>query len=434
MEAPEPRAEVSLPEPQADVSPPEPRADVSPPEPQADVPVPEPKAAIPLPEVKKFIKKDHDYRYHCDCKLDCDCVGCVDKQNEILKLNHKIRLLLSLTVHVQSETKKTKTNQAVSTRFNSELKSKLLKDDKSVKLNTGLPSKGTFQALVIFCKPRFDNTRYWAGPARVVSSKVKRAFKKTPKKSGPSRKLSVEDELLLVLMKLRLALNNTFLANLFGISDALCSAVITTWIKVLAKELRPLIFYPDKVETRKMLPKSMAAKYPNLRCTIDCSETFITRPRDLNLQAATWSDYKKHNTMKYLVGIAPNGHVSFISKAWGGRATDRHITQHSGFLDLIDPGDTIMADRGFTIKEDLMFRFATLEIPPPSSGLDQMCGEMVHKTKKIANARIHVERAIGRIKWFKIMSATLPVNMIHHFDDILVICSALCNLLPPLVV
>jgi len=92
--------------------------------------------------------------------------------------------------------------------------------------------------------------------------------------------------------------------------------------------------------------------------------------------------------------------ISFLSKAWGDRASDQHITRESGFLDLLERTDLLMADRGFTIKEDLMVRGATPEIPPPSSGLEQMSKDKVVATKKIANARIHVERAIARMKVF----------------------------------
>ena len=102
-------------------------------------------------------------------------------------------------------------------------------------------------------------------------------------------------------------------------------------------------------------------------------------------------------TVKFLVGIAPSGMISFLSKACGGRASDQHITRESGFLNLLEPTDLIMAGRGFTIKEDLMVRGATLEIPPPSS--EQMSKDK-NQPKKIANARIHVERAIGRMKIF----------------------------------
>ena len=43
--------------------------------------------------------------------------------------------------------------------------------------------------------------------------------------------------------------------------------------------------------------------------------------------------------------------MSFISKAWGGRASDKFITEHCGFLDHILPGDVILADRGFDIQD-----------------------------------------------------------------------------------
>jgi hypothetical protein len=46
----------------------------------------------------------------------------------------------------------------------------------------------------------------------------------------------------------------------------------------------------------------------------------------------------------------------FVSKVRGGRASDRHITLNSGFIDLIDHGDQIMADRGFLVKEEIMIK------------------------------------------------------------------------------
>ena len=125
--------------------------------------------------------------------------------------------------------------------------------------------------------------------------------------------------------------------------------------------------------------------------------------------------------------------ISFLSKAWGGRASDQHITRESGFQDLLEPTDLVMADKGFTIKEDLMVRGATLEIPPPSSGLEQMSKDKFIVTEKIANARIHVERAIGRMKAFPILRKALPIALVPLIDDILVACAGSSNLLPPLV-
>ena len=52
----------------------------------------------------------------------------------------------------------------------------------------------------------------------------------------------------------------------------------------------------------------------------------------------------------------------------------------------------------------------------------------VKKTNELENLGIHVERAINQIKLFRILKGTIPITMIQHVDDIIVTCSALCNL------
>ena len=54
------------------------------------------------------------------------------------------------------------------------------------------------------------------------------------------------------------------------------------------------------------------------------------------------------------------------------------------------------------------------------------------KTKDMANRRIYVENAIGRFKQFRILKQELPISLLHCVDDIVVICAAVCNVLPPL--
>ena len=57
----------------------------------------------------------------------------------------------------------------------------------------------------------------------------------------------------------------------------------------------------------------------------------------------------------------------------------------------------------------------------------------MQKTKDIANLRIHVKRAINRIKFFRILKGVIPITMLHHIDDIIVTCAALSNLKPKLI-
>ena len=54
--------------------------------------------------------------------------------------------------------------------------------------------------------------------------------------------------------------------------------------------------------------------------------------------------------LKFLIACTPQGSVSFLSKAWGGRISDVELVKKSGFMDLSHyPGDQILADRGFTL-------------------------------------------------------------------------------------
>ena len=55
-------------------------------------------------------------------------------------------------------------------------------------------------------------------------------------------------------------------------------------------------------------------------------------------------EHKKHNTIKLLIGITLNGAISFFSKCWGGRATDKYITHHIGFLNKMEHGDINLVD------------------------------------------------------------------------------------------
>ena len=71
----------------------------------------------------------------------------------------------------------------------------------------------------------------------------------------------------------------------------------------------------------------------------------------------------------------------------------------SGLIDLLEPGDSVMADRGFTIRDILDIRGVGLNIPPIKTS-DQLSEDELILTRRIATLRIHVERAIGRIKTY----------------------------------
>ena len=145
-------------------------------------------------------------------------------------------------------------------------------------------------------------------------------------------------------MKLRLNLINDDLALRFKISAGKVSQIFITWIKLMSRELSCLIIWPSKMQIRTTLPECFKKLYPKTRTIIDCSEIFIDSPGSLEVQACCYSDYKHHVTVKFLVCITPNGAISWISPLYGGRASDIYIVRDSGFLKLLEPFDTVMAE------------------------------------------------------------------------------------------
>ena len=83
-----------------------------------------------------------------------------------------------------------------------------------------------------------------------------------------------------------------------------------------------------------------------------------------------------------------------MSDCWSGRVSDKVLTQESGILDLLEPGDTILADHGFTIDEDVILHGAKLEIPALTWGKKQLSQEEVERSKQLSQVHIHVERCI----------------------------------------
>ena len=231
-------------------------------------------------------------------------------------------------------------------------------------------------------------------------------------------------------MKLRLGLTEQHLADNFGVTLSTVSKLFKTWINLLYYELKVLIAWPSRELVEIHRPQCFE-RYHRTRVVIDCSEFQVEKPKTPTAQRITWSEYKQRNTVECLFGISPSGAFTFVSKVWSGSVSDREITQKCGFLDLLEPGDDVMADRGFKVRDLLLVKKCTLNIPPSTTG-KPLSRKQVTKTRRIASARIHVERAIERIKNFKMLQGVIPLTLKPVIDQIVVVCAALCNMYPKL--
>lgn len=290
-------------------------------------------------------------------------------------------------------------------------------DDQKISFYTGIPDRITFDSL-------FEDIAIDAaeGTGRATGSAV-----------GRPRSLKVIDEFFLVLMRLRLGLLLEDLAYRFCISSTACGKLVNQWIDYLDHKLSSLVIWTSREVIDANMPDVFKEKFPNTRVIIDCTEIHTETPHSLQLKSLLYSDYKSHMTWKSLIGINPSGIVTFVSDLWSGSISDKKITEESHLIDLCEAGDAIMADKGFTIADLTTPKGVTLIIPPFKRKKKQMPKRDVKKTKDIANARIHVEREMERIKNFRILQGVMPISMAKRASKVWKICVRLTNLQPPLV-
>ncbi|XP_064464256.1 uncharacterized protein LOC135375493 [Ornithodoros turicata] len=166
--------------------------------------------------------------------------------------------------------------------------------------------------------------------------------------------------------------------------------------KFLCEYLDKAPIWPSRDIVDEFMPEVFRESYTSTRVILDCTELYIETPSDFRVQSDTYSTYKSHNTAKGLIGIAPNGFVTFVSDLAPGRISDKALVRQSGLYKLLEEGDAVMADRGFLIKEDLADLKVDLHIPPFLNGASQLSLADESTTRAIAKARIHVERVIRK--------------------------------------
>ncbi len=304
-------------------------------------------------------------------------------------------------IKLQKENEELKKENIALKKTVSELQSALLEcsmkeesfkdNDKKVVFYTGLSTWSLLMTLFMYVKPYLS--------------------------VGGNSTLSPFQQLIVTLIRLRLNLQIQDIGYRFNVHNSTISRTFLRVVDLLHSKLKPLIRWPDREVLRKTMPMAFRKNFPSCVVIIDCFEIFLDRPTSLLARAQTYSAYKHHNTVKYLIGITPQGTVSFISNGWGGRTSDKHLTEHSNLYDNLLPGDTILADRGFDIKESVALLFSKVVIPAFTKNKKQLDPIAVEQTRSIANVRIHVERVIGNVrKKYSLLSDTQPIDFVISTD------------------
>ena len=372
---------------------------------------------------------------------DNKCENCENITSEKRIIEQKLKDSEEKCKILQEENKNLKT-------INEELRKReftydnLKENEKFFKAFTGI-KREKFEILFEYLDPGADceNIKYHYPNKNATSGTSPLDLWSTPSyltpesKPGPKPKMKPANQLFMFLTWLRLGISLKFTSWLFNTPQATVSRYLISWSNFVYLKLGAIPIWANLKQLQENMPKCFKETYPSTKVIIDCTELFCQKPSSLTIQSSLFSHYKHHVTYKGLVGIAPSGAITFVSELFDGSISDVEIVKRSGFLqkELWEQGDSVMADRGFTIDDLLQPLGVSLNIPAFLSGRSQLSHNEVTESQTIAAVRIHVERAIQRIKRFRQIRNEIPLSLHGTVNQIWTVCCLLCNFMDPLI-
>ncbi|CAM4571783.1 unnamed protein product [Leuciscus chuanchicus] len=232
--------------------------------------------------------------------------------------------------------------------------------DEDFRYFTRFSSKNIFMVFWRSIEPSASKIVYWSKAKRIGISTAE----KEVVKPSPQRKMQLIDEFFMFCLRVAVGLRERVLAELFGVSTSTVSRIIITWANYLYLVLGSIQIWMTREQVTRTMPVKFQQYCPNVRVIIDCTEFRCESPEAITLPSETFSTYKSHTTFKALIRVAPCGAITFASKLFTGSISDKELTRQSGILNLLEPGDEVMADKGFLIGKLLEVVGAKLIIPP----------------------------------------------------------------------
>ncbi|XP_042349983.1 uncharacterized protein LOC121948649 [Plectropomus leopardus] len=295
----------------------------------------------------------------------------------------------------------------------------LRNDAEKVKFYTGLPNYFVLETVMWLLAPHMDGMK--------------------------TVKLSKFQQLLLTLMRLRLDLRNQDLAYRFGVKVGTVTRTVHQMVNIMSSTLVPTaVFWPSRAELRKNLPAALRASHPDCAVIIDCFMVPFEEPvsrgnqQQQKVAASCLVTGTSHNVLKYLIGVAPQGVVTFVSRGVLGNVSDKSLAEGCGFLCKLLPGDVVLASRDLDIADSVAARGALFKIAGSYQAEAHGSSEGSPLADDTVSVQRHVERVISMVKQRYAM-LTGPVESpfttvsertsnLSTFDKIVQVACALNNL------
>ena len=239
--------------------------------------------------------------------------------------------------------------------------------------------------------------------------------------------VSVPNQLLMTLIKLRKHMSNIDLSYLFAVSDTTVSNIICTWLNLMYFQWGELPIWASSDLVDFFSPTEFNDEFPRTRVIVDGMETPMVKAKNPETQQMTWSSYKNCNGLKSLPGCTPGGLTNYIPPAYGASASDRQLCERTTLMTGCDPKDQVMSDKGFPTQDLFAPYDVGVNIPTKLKRTTQFDPSDLSKDRKIASKRVIIERVIGMAKSYKILEGRLDENEALMGTQIIFACFMLGN-------
>lgn len=210
------------------------------------------------------------------------------------------------------------------------------------------------------------------------------------------------DRLLLTLVWLRVYPSYSLLGWLFGLNKS------NAWHNV-QDALATLDTLPDfpfdrPAKTRPPVPTAGAlfAAFPAVRLVLDAKEQPFRRPDGWDNQKAFYSGKRKRHTLKYQVGVTPDGRVGSVSVSVPGSVHDLTLLRGSGLLDGLADGDAVMVDKGYVgVGKDRPGLGVVIPHKAPRGG--SLSDDQKRYNRRVSRRRVLVEHGFAQFSRFQVL-------------------------------
>jgi hypothetical protein len=257
----------------------------------------------------------------------------------------------------------------------------------------------------------------------VEAADQRRAAAATTTKDGQPRQRAVgaghpfdhdlRDRLLLTLFWLRVYPSYALLGWLFGLDKANAWRNVQDTLALL--DTLPDFPFDRPARERRSLRTAQALfeEFPDVQLIVDAKEQPFRRPDGWDSQKAFYSGKRKQHTIKYQVGVTPDGRVGSVSVSVPGSVHDLTLLRGSGLLDHLEEAEGVMVDKAY-LGADRDRPGLGVVIPHKRPPKGELSAAQKGYNRRVSRRRVKVEHVLAQFSRFQALRQRFRGIMGRH--------------------